>query len=138
MENHVVDGKRKKRVGLAAEIGDAILDRRIHDWVAVELVRDGLVVALEEILVDAIVVTKEFQRGLEALRQCIDRRSVEALVIHAAHFENETELAGFRKEHFGADESVEVHSLVERAGLVVVLEDSFKPEHGHPCGQRSE
>ena len=59
MENHVVDGEGEKRVGLAAEIGDAVLDRRVDDGVAVEFVRDGLVVSLEEILVDAIVVAKE-------------------------------------------------------------------------------
>ena len=137
MQNHVVDREGKKRVGLAAEVGDAILDRRVHDGVAVEFVRDGLVISLEEILVEAIVVAKEFQCGLETLGQCIDGCSVEALVIHATHFENETELACFCKEHFGADESVQVHSLVERAGLLVVLEDAFKPEHGHLCGQRS-
>src|SRR6266850_4706516 len=133
MENHVVDGKREKGVGLATEVGNAILDRGINNWVAVEFVRDGFVVALEKVLVDAIVVAKKFQCGLETLRECIDGCSVEALVIHAAHFENQTELACFREEHFGADESVEVHTLIERAGLLVVLEDSFKPEHGHPC-----
>src|ERR1700730_15536014 len=115
MENHVVDGKRKKGVGLTAKIGDAVLDRRVHDRVAVELVRDGFIVALEEVLVDAIVVAKKFQCGLETLRECIDGCSVEALVIHATHFENEAELAGLRKEHLGTDESVEVHPFIERA-----------------------
>src|SRR6266403_439259 len=109
MKNHVVDGKGEKGVGLATEIGDAILDRCVHDRTAVEFVWDGLVVAFEEVLVDAIVVAKKFQRGLEALRECINRRSVEALVIHAAHLKNETEFTCFREEHFGADESVKVH-----------------------------
>src|SRR5882762_7838464 len=133
MENHIVDGKRKKGVGLTAKIGDTVLDRRVHDRVAVEHVRDGLVVALEEVLVDAIVVAKQFQRRLETLREYIDGCSVEALVIHTTHFENDAELAGLRKEHFGADESVEVHSFIERASLVVVFEDSFKPEHVDLC-----
>ena len=49
MENHVVNGEGEERVGLGAEVGDAVLDRRVHDQVAVEFVRDGLVVSLEEI-----------------------------------------------------------------------------------------
>src|SRR5882762_8064720 len=129
MENHVVDGKRKKGVGLAAKIGDAVLDCRVYNLITVEFVRDGLVVSLEEVLVDAIVVAKQFQRRLETLREYIDACSVEALVIHTTHFENDAELAGLRKEHFGADEAVEVHPFIERASLVVVFEDSFKPEH---------
>src|ERR1700676_5037293 len=140
MENHVVDGKRKKGVGLGAKIGDAVLDRRVHDGVAVELVRDGFVVALEEVLVDSIVVAKQFQRRLETIREYIDGGSVEALVIHTTHFENDAELAGLREEYFMAHESVEVHSFIERASLVVVFEDSFKPQHDRPrhrCSERT-
>ena len=122
---------------LLAEIGDAILDRGIHDRIAVELVRDGFVVALEEVLVDAVVLIKQLQRGFEALREAINRGAVETLIVHAANFEDEADLAGLREKHVRADEAVEIDLLTERAGLVVVLEDSAKPEHGYPFEPQS-
>ena len=52
VENYVVDGKRKQRVGFAREIGDAVLNRGVYDGFAVEFVGNCFVVPLEEVLVD--------------------------------------------------------------------------------------
>ena len=134
VQNDVIDGQGKERVGLAAEIGDAILNRGVHDWVAIELVGDGLVVALEEVLVDAVVFIEQFQSGFETLRETINRSGVETLVIDAAHFENDADFAGLRQKDIGTDEAIEIDLLAEGAGLVVVFEDAAKPEHGLPFG----
>src|SRR3984957_11213925 len=88
VQNHVIEGQGKQSVSLTAEIGDAILNRSVYDGVSIELVRDALVVALEEILVNAVVFVKEFQSGFETLRETVKRSGVEALVVHTAHFED--------------------------------------------------
>jgi len=50
-------------------------------------VRDARVVALEQILVKAVVVAKQFPCRFETFGERVDRRAVEALVVHAADFE---------------------------------------------------
>ena len=72
VQHHVIDGQGKERVGLAAEVGDAIFDRGVHDGVGIELVGDGFVVPLEEILVDAVVFVEQFQSRFEPFREAID------------------------------------------------------------------
>ena len=136
VQDDVICRQRKERVGFAREIGNAILDRRVYDRIVVELVGDGFVVAFEEVLVDAIVFIEELQSGFETLRKTIDGCGVETLVIHAAHFEDDADLSALGEKSVWTDESVEIDLLRERAGLVVVLEDSAKPEHGHPFGSR--
>ena len=61
VQHHIIDGQGKESVGLAAEVGDAVFDRSVHDRVGIELVGDGLVVALEEVLVDAIIFVEQLQ-----------------------------------------------------------------------------
>jgi hypothetical protein len=63
MQNHVVNRKGEKRVCFCAQVGDAVFDRSINNRIGVKLVGDGLVVALEEVLVDAIVFVEQFQSG---------------------------------------------------------------------------
>ena len=106
--------------------------------IAVELVRDGFVVALEQVLIDAAVLVKQFQRRLQALGQAVDRGLVEALVVDAANFEDHADLSGLRQKHLRPDEAVEIDLLRERARLVVVLENPAKPEHGLPFEPQSE
>jgi hypothetical protein len=103
-------------------IGDAVLDGGIDYGIPVEPVRDARVVAFEEILVDAVVVAKQFQGRFEALRG-----SVEALVVHAADFEDHPEVSGFGQKDVLVDKPVEVHLGVERPSLLVILEDAFEP-----------
>ena len=90
VQHDVIHRQGKERVGFAAEVGDAILDRGVNDWIGVELVRDGLVVALEEVLVDAVVFVEQLQRRFKALRETVNRRAVEALIVHTANFEDDT------------------------------------------------
>src|SRR5208283_4576263 len=61
VQHHIIDGQGKESVGLAAEVGDAVFDRSVHHRVGIELVGDGFVVALEEVLVDAIVFVEQLQ-----------------------------------------------------------------------------
>src|SRR5580704_14167095 len=68
VQNHVIEGQGKQSVSLTAEIRDAILNRSVYDWVAIELVGDGLVVALEEVLVDAVAFVEQLQSGFETFR----------------------------------------------------------------------
>ena len=63
---------------------------------------------------------------------------VETLVIDAANFEDDAHVAAFGEKNVRPDEAVEIDLLAEGAGLVVVLEDSAKPKHGHPFGSQSE
>ena len=119
---------------LLAEVGDAIFDRGVYDGIGVELVGDGLVVPLEEVLVDAVVFIEQLQRRFEPLRETVNRSVVETLVIDAANFEDDADLPALGEKNVRTDKAVEVDQLAERAGLVVILEDSAKPEHGHPFG----
>src|SRR5258708_1093134 len=89
IQNHVIEGQGKQSGSLDAEIGDAILNRSVYDGVSIELVRDGLVVALEEVLVDAVVFVEQFQSGFETFRETVKRSGVETLVIHTANFQND-------------------------------------------------
>src|SRR5208283_5720980 len=61
VQHHVIDRQGKERVGLAGEVGDAVFDRGVYYGVAIELVRDRLVVAFEEVLVDAEVFVEQLQ-----------------------------------------------------------------------------
>jgi len=135
-KHNVIDRKRKERIGLAGEVGDARLDRRVHDGIAVELVRDGFVVALEQILVDAVVLIEQLQRGLKTFCEAIDRSAVKTLIIHTTHFEDKADITALGEKDVRADETEEVDLLAERAGLSVVFEDTVKPEHGHPFGRQ--
>src|SRR6266446_304012 len=65
-QNYVVDGKRKKCVRFSRKESDAIFDDGIYDRIAIELVRDGFVVSLEEVLVDAVVVVEQLECRFEA------------------------------------------------------------------------
>src|SRR5580692_7587126 len=91
-KHNEVDRKRKERIGLAGEVGDARLDRRVHDGIAVELVRDGFVVALEQILVDPVVLVEQLQGGLKTFCEAVYRSDVKTLVIHATYFEDKADL----------------------------------------------
>src|SRR5579859_2144749 len=131
VQHDVIDRQGEERVGLTAEISDAILNRGVYDWAVIELVGDGLVVAFEEILIDAVVFVEQFQSGFETLRETVNRGGVEALVVHTAKLENDTDLAGLCEKDIRPDEAIEIDLLAEGAGLVIVFEDSAKPEHGH-------
>ncbi len=61
VQQHVIDRQGKEHVGLTAEVGDAIFDRGVYDRIGVELVRDRFVVALEEVLVNAVVLVEQLQ-----------------------------------------------------------------------------
>src|SRR5258708_30434722 len=102
VQNHVIEGQGKQSVSLSAEIGDAIINRSVNDGVSIELVRDGLVVALEEVLIDAVVFVEQFQSGFETFRETVKRSGVETLVVHAAHLD--ADFAGLRKKDMGTDE----------------------------------
>src|SRR4029077_19859237 len=65
-QNYVVDGKRKKRVRFGRKESDAIFDGGIYDRIAIELVRDRLVVPFEEVLIDAVVVIEKLKCRFEA------------------------------------------------------------------------
>src|SRR5258708_32008835 len=80
-EQHVVDRQGKERVGLGCEVGDAILDRSVHDRIGVEFVRNRLVVSFEHVLVDATVFVKELQRGFKPFRESVNRSTIKALEI---------------------------------------------------------
>src|SRR5439155_20218613 len=116
---------------------DAIFDRGVYNRIGVERVGDGLVVALEEVLVNAVILVEQLQGRFEAFREAVNRSSVEALVIDAADFEDDPDLPTFCKKDMRTDETVEIDLLIERPGLVIVLEDSAKPEHDHPFGLQS-
>ena len=89
-------------------------------------------------MVDAVVFVEQLQRRFEPLRETVNRSAVETLVIDAANFEDDADLPALGEKNVRTDETVEIDLLAERAGLVVVLEDSAKPEHGHPFGLQSE
>src|SRR5258708_4737587 len=59
VQHDVIDRQGKKCVGFSAEEGDAVFDRGINDGICVELVGDDLVVALEEVLVDPVVLIEK-------------------------------------------------------------------------------
>ena len=89
-------------------------------------------------MVEAKVFVEQLQRRLKALGEAVNGRVVETLVVHAAHFEDDADVAALGEKHLRTDEAVEIDLLAERAGLVVVFEDSAKPEHGHPFELLSE
>src|SRR5208282_14795 len=113
VENHIVNGERKKCVRLAAKIGDAVQDGRVDDGVRIEPVGNGFVVALEQILVNAAAFIKQLQCGFEAFCELIDRGRVQTLVIDAADFKNDACLAGLRKKDVPADEPEQIDLLAE-------------------------
>lgn len=132
VQNDVIDGQRKQRVGLAVKISDAVLNRGVYDGIVVEFVRNCFIVPLEEVLVDAVVFIEELQRRFQTLCQTINRSVVKTLVVHTADFEDEAHFSCLGEKNVRTNESVQIDLLAERAGVVVVLEDSTKPEHDHP------
>src|SRR5580704_13985798 len=137
VEHDVIHGKREQRASLRFEVGDAIPDGGIDNRIRIELVWDGLVVALEQVLVQAAIFIEQFEGRLQALGETIDRRLVQALVVDAANFENDPDFSGLGQEDFGSDEPVEIHLFRERAGFLVVLENSLEFKHLFPCEPQS-
>src|SRR5258708_40357248 len=128
-QNYVVDRKRKKRVRFGRKESDAIFDGGIYDRIAIELVRDRFVVPLEEVLVDAVVFVEELERRFETLCQAVKRVPIQALVVDAPNFKDDTEVSRLGEENLGIDKPVKIHLLVKRTRLRVILEDSLKPKH---------
>jgi len=58
--------KRIQPLGFLGEVTNAILDSRVDDGVCILLVRNWLVVSLEEVLVDAKVLVEELQCRFQA------------------------------------------------------------------------
>src|SRR5260370_41329342 len=108
-QNDVIDRKRKKRVGFACKICQTVLNGCIYDRSVIELVRDTLVVPLEEVLVDAVVSVEELERRFEALCQAVERVPVQALVVDAPNLKDDAEVSGLGEENMGIDKPVEVH-----------------------------
>ena len=94
-------------------MSNAILDSRVDDGVCILLVRNCLVVSLEEVLVDAKVLVEELQCGFEAFCQRVERISVEALIIHAVNLKDYAHIAGLRQKGVRVNKTVEVHLFVE-------------------------
>src|SRR5271156_1473997 len=113
MQHHVIDRKGKQRVGLAAQVGNAVLDRGVYDGVGVKLVGDGFVVALEEVLVDSVAFIEQLQSGFKALRETVKRSAVETLVVHSANFEDDAHLAGLGEKNVRANEAIQIDLLAE-------------------------
>jgi len=64
--NYVVDGKRKSVSDLAAKNPMRFLMAVSYDRIAIEFVRDRLVVPFEEVLIDAVVVVEQLECRFEA------------------------------------------------------------------------
>src|SRR5258708_5611381 len=105
-QNYVVDRKRKKRVRFGRKESDAIFDGGIYDRIAEEL-----------------------ERRFEALCQAVKRVPIQALVVDAPNFKDDTEIPRLGEEGMGIDKPVKIHLFVERTRLRVILEDSLKPKH---------
>src|SRR5439155_20681035 len=127
--NYVVDRKREKCVCFGRKEFDAILDGGVYDRFAIELVRDRFVVPFEEVLVDSVVVVEKLECRFESLCQAVERVSVQALVVDAPNFKDDTEVSRLGEEDVGIDKPVKIHLLVERTRLRVILENSLKPKH---------
>src|SRR2546429_7948886 len=112
-QNDVIDRKRKKRVGFGCKICQTILDGCIYDRSVIELVGDTLVVPLEEVLVDPVVFVEELECRFEALCQAVERVSVQALVVDAPNFKDDTEVSRLGEEDVGIDKAIQVHLFVE-------------------------
>ena len=89
-------------------------------------------------MVDAVIFVEQLQRRFQTLRETVNRCGVETFVVDATDFKNESDLPTLGQENVWTDEPVEIDLLAEGAGPVVVLEDSAKPEHGHPFEPQSE
>src|SRR5580704_18641082 len=121
VEHDVVDRHGKQRVGFVPKVGDAIPNRGIYDGAVVEPIRDGLIVALEEVLVQAVVFIEESQGRFQALCESINRGVIETLVVDSADFKDQAQFPTLGEKDVRANESVEIDLLRERAGFVVVL-----------------
>src|SRR5208283_4379659 len=80
-----------------------------------------------------VFLTKSGEVGI-----ILEVRGVDYECLDAANFEDDAHLAAFCEKDVRSDEAVEIDLLAQRAGLVVVFEDSAKPKHGHPFGSQLE
>jgi hypothetical protein len=112
-KNDQVNGERKKAFGFFLEIRDAIPDRRIDNGFAAERMRNGLMVALEQELIDAVVLIEHAQGRFQTLGQGVHSRSFQAFVIDTANFNNDTDLPRFRKEDMRSDKAKEIDHGIE-------------------------
>jgi len=65
-------------------------------------------------LIDAIVLVEQPERGLEALRQRVNGRSLQTLVVDTAHFERNANVPGLGEEGVRPDEPEQIHHRIER------------------------
>ena len=72
-DHNIVDVERIEVLGLAAKESGAVADRGIDNGVFMNLGRDGLTAALEQVLVDAALLVEDFEcrfQGQLRLRRC--------------------------------------------------------------------
>src|SRR5215813_3040043 len=92
--------------------------------------RNFLTVPLEKQLVNPVVFVKQAQGGFKALGESVDCCGIQAFVIHAVEFKNDSGISGFGEKNLRPDEAVEVDHRIKRSGLLVVPEDALQAQHG--------
>src|SRR2546426_12385833 len=93
VKDDVVDADRVKLLGLGLEMVHAAADGLVDDFVVIELVRNGRVVALEEILIDPKLGVKDFLGDLQPTRDTVERVLVQALVVDALNLNDNPQIS---------------------------------------------
>ena len=102
VEDDVVDLDRIELFGATSKVGCPVPDSLVNEFVVVELVRDRLVVALEKILVDAVLLAKSPHRCLEAMRDIVQSVLVQALVVDPVHLDDDARSPDLVRNTFSA------------------------------------
>jgi hypothetical protein len=88
-------------------------------------VGDLRVIALEQVLIDPIVLVKQPECRFQTFGQRIDRSSIKAFIIHAANFEDHAQVTGLGEKDLFVEEAIQIYVGIQCAGFFIVLEDSL-------------
>src|SRR5439155_26892913 len=93
VKDDVVNADRVKLLRVRLEMVHAVADGLVDDFVVIELVRNGRVIALQEVLIDPKLGVKDFLRNLQATSDTVERVLVQALVVDALNLNDNAQIS---------------------------------------------
>lgn len=117
-------------IGVRLEMRHAVLDGPLHHWIVVATERNRRVIALDEELMDADVLTERARRRFQAARHPVHPRGFLAFVVQTVHGKRHDHVAALRHQRMLVKDAADVDHCVQRAGLPVALHDLAGSNHG--------
>ena len=119
-----VNGDRREILGAAGERSHPALRESGGGVLLARSPRNGSVEALDDVLIEPEALVESLQSAFQAAAVIVQVRFEATLRIEARHFQSHAEGPGFRLENRLVDKAQQLNLVMERAGVLVLVEDA--------------